>query len=445
MQDMVLKKSRPVARDVPVNKPPPAKSADRAGAGEKFFQKKPQAATKKLQSESWSAKAEMGDGSKKRIGWKPIAVFSLIALPLLFFVGLKVFGSVNLEVIPRHESIQVDSTFKASHNEGAQIKLETMRFESELSKKAPVSGTKQVEHPASGRIVIYNAFSSQPQVLVRRTRFETPDGKTFRIKENVTVPGANTSGELKPGLIEAEVVADVPGDGQNIGLTDWTIPGFRGTPRYDKFYARSKTPMAGGFSGVSAVVNQSDLDLLEEAIKAELKENFIARVRQELLPGLIVPENGTIFEIVEVKRSHQAGDPSSELNIAIKASFSAFALNADDVQKSVINKYISATDIENAKIGIIIQNVSSLSYLARNPNFDEQKLDLLIRGAAEAVWQFDHEKLKKDLIAAPSRSRLEVFNRYHEISRAQIIFNPSWWRLFPNDLGKINIFVRGAQ
>ena len=442
MQDMVPHKNTTGVHDVPVRKVAPKKEVMREG--EKFFQKKESLKPEKPKAVRWSFGAEAPRRFQPSL---KLAVFlTIVILSAIILGGLKVFGKVNIEIIPRQEFFEVDTIVKAAHSAESLIALETLRFESKLEKSAGVTGTQQVNKSASGRIVIYNAFSSQPQVLVRRTRFETPDGKIYRVRENVTVPGADvSSGQLKPSSIEADVIADAGGEGYNIGLTDFTIPGFKGTARYDKFYARSKTAMSGGFSGVSAVVTKSDKDSLEENLKRELNDALLAQVRGELPSGFIIPENGTIFTIENVKYSHEIGDPAESISITIEASISAFALSLEDIEKSIINKYILDKNSDSAASGIKLENIVSLSYMAKKLSFVEKTLDLKISGQAQATWLFDEQKLKNDLISSPRKSRLEVFNNYSEIARAQITFSPSWWRIFPKNQQKINVYIKISQ
>ena len=61
---------------------------------------------------------------------------------------------------------------------------------------------------AQGTLTIYNAYSSAPQTLVATTRFVTPDGKIFRLTNEVTVPGAKiTNGQIVPSSINAPIAA----------------------------------------------------------------------------------------------------------------------------------------------------------------------------------------------------------------------------------------------
>lgn len=69
---------------------------------------------------------------------------------------------------------------------------------------------------AKGKITIINTYSKS-QTLVERTRFETADGKLYRLDRRVVVP----AGER----VTADVTADQPGATYAIGPTKFTIPG----------------------------------------------------------------------------------------------------------------------------------------------------------------------------------------------------------------------------
>lgn len=437
MEDMVPRKKKAQEIEVPVKKVAPMVQENPVkDSKEEFFRKRPEIQPKKPGIRRWYAENDSSVVSFWHSKWKYIAVFSVLAAASVFIGTMTFFGKTIIQVTPRTESFTVDASFDVSRKNNSEIGLETLRFVSELEKTSPVSGSKKIERSASGRIIIYNTFSKDPQILVRRTRFETPDGKIYRLNANTTIPGSTLEdGKIKPGSIEVDVTADAPGESYNTGLTDFTIPGFKGTPRYDKFYARSKTTMSGGFSGISAAIAKNDLNSLESDIKRELNEKFLAQVRQELPAGFVIPEGGTILTVENIDRSHEIGDPTSMLSMTIKANFIAFALKLEYIEQEIIDKYLENKENDNIKI----QNLETISFKSKNPDFINQKLTLVITGEARAVWQFDETKLKNDLITAPRKSRLEIFNKYPEIVRAQIVFWPSWWRFFPKKPENIDI------
>jgi hypothetical protein len=118
----------------------------------------------------------------------------------------------------------VSGTLLASSvGEENAIPFEIVRITRDDGRVVAASEETDVQKKASGRIVIYNNHNSSPQRLVKNTRFETPEGLIYRINESVTVPGAKIEGgEKVPGSVEAEVMADIPGQKYNIGLTDFT-------------------------------------------------------------------------------------------------------------------------------------------------------------------------------------------------------------------------------
>ena len=123
------------------------------------------------------------------------------------------------------------------------------------------STTSTVSKYATGSIEIYNNYSSEPQVLVKTTRFTAPDGKIYRLDDTVTVPGGTTnSGGFVPGSIVTTVTADQPGSSYDISTTTrFRIPGFQGTAKYDNFYADSSGQITGGFVGAITVPSSADI------------------------------------------------------------------------------------------------------------------------------------------------------------------------------------------
>ena len=58
-----------------------------------------------------------------------------------------------------------------------------------LSKTILRSEPKEVNQKAQGELTVYNNYSEAPQILIKNTRFQTEDGKIFRIGDSITVPG----------------------------------------------------------------------------------------------------------------------------------------------------------------------------------------------------------------------------------------------------------------
>lgn len=93
---------------------------------------------------------------------------------------------------------------------------------------------------ATGKIMIYNEFSTAEQKLIINTRFESPDGRIYKLAQSITVPGKKIINQQEiPGQIEAVVIAEEEGSQYNIDPTKFTIPAFKGGPKYEYFYGIS--------------------------------------------------------------------------------------------------------------------------------------------------------------------------------------------------------------
>lgn len=100
---------------------------------------------------------------------------------------------------------------------------------------------------ATGKITIYNEYSTETQRMILRTRFESPDGRIYRLAASVIVPGKRIVNQQEiPGQIDAMVIAEEEGPQYNIGPTTFTIPGFKGDPRYEYFLGVSTEAITTG-------------------------------------------------------------------------------------------------------------------------------------------------------------------------------------------------------
>src|SRR3989344_31633 len=149
------------------------------------------------------------------------------------------------------------------------------------------SGSKTIETSKEGNslpvktggfIHIYNAYSPASQKLVAQTRFETKDGKIFRIQNPVIVPGAKMSGaKMTPSSIKVKVVSDTAGEEYQIGPSYFTIPGFKESQKYAGFYAESAesmTPIQNNSMLSSQEIEKTKKNL-ENALVNELKNDIL--------------------------------------------------------------------------------------------------------------------------------------------------------------------------
>ena len=126
------------------------------------------------------------------------------------FVAIRVLPKATVEMIlkkvPVTFAYEVEATSErqTAAIQGTKIVLpaELLKAKGNLSLSFPASGREKVERKAEGTLTVYNAYSSEPQVLVATTRFLSPGGKMFRLDERVTIPGAKIeNGKIVPSKI----------------------------------------------------------------------------------------------------------------------------------------------------------------------------------------------------------------------------------------------------
>ena len=371
-------------------------------------------------------------GSRASLFWSIGVVLAFAAsLALLSFFSVAV-----IKVTPRQEFVEVDTLLRASASAGRDVALEVISFEDEAELSGPVMNLKRVEEKAKGQVSIFNAFSSEKQPLVAGTRLEAPGGKLYRLLANVTVPGAKVEdGKIVPQGIEVAIAADKAGEEYNLGLSDFSVPGFKGTPKFEKFYARSKTEVSGGFVGTVPVVSEEDVKSLISKAEEGFLNTFRERISSDLPEGVFLPEGA--YEIVSSLETVEpaVGARGDTVKAGVKGTLKGLALKEKDIYRFLGRSYVGLKSEEEIRV----QNWKNLSIEIVTKNFGESFLTMRLRGRAHFVWGFDEEELKAALIAAPSRERKDIFQNYSVIERAEIKFRPVWWRIFPKESSRVKI------
>jgi hypothetical protein len=221
----------------------------------------------------------------------------LVLFILLVILGIGVWfvsrvSGAEVVVTPKQQTISVDGQFTAqTSGDGLQFQTITIAKDGKLGVVS--SGQQMANDKASGVIIIYNTSKSS-QKLIASTRFESSNGHIFRISQPITIPAA--SGPT-PGSVEAAITADKAGPEYNVGLADFTIPGFKGDPKYNQFYGRSKTPIQGGFSGLKNTVADPDLKAARDKIHTELANNLVNEAKKDIPTGYVLPGQCILYRV----------------------------------------------------------------------------------------------------------------------------------------------------
>ncbi|MDP3901398.1 MAG: hypothetical protein Q8Q37_00265 [bacterium] len=372
-------------------------------------------------------------------------VGGIILLAVILISIFKFLPKADITIVTKHaewsykNSIVVDKNLALADISGNTIKLPGQLFieNKNLSLSFSASGKKDVEQKARGVILIYNAYSSDPQPLVINTRFETPDGKIYRLTKGITVAGAKIeNGKIAPSSTEASVVADKAGPDYNIGPVErFTIPGFKGSPKFDAFYGQSIEPMKGGFVGELAYPTPGDIQKAKEVSAKQLEDSLKLTLAAQIPAEFKVLDGAIQFNLIKQ-------DAGVEVN-----ADGNFIVYSEGEVKTLAFKEQNLKDALFAKaIGIIkedfINKENQLTYTGSAvPNNSVGQITFSIDFQGVFWPRIDIEKLKQD-VAGKSESDLQtlVF-ALSNVESAKIALWPFWVSSVPINLNKIRVVI----
>jgi hypothetical protein len=290
-----------------------------------------------------------------------------------------------------------------------------------------------VQQKARGVVTIYNAYDAHPQTLVATTRFQTPDGKVFRIVDSVVVPPALVNGgNITPTSIDAQVVADAAGPDYNIGPVDHlSIPGFAGTPRFKGFYGAFKQATQGGYIGQKATPTKSDLaaaqvkttQLLKDAMKGALANNHPADLK--VLDGA---SDAQVTKVVVNKDT----DAQGNFSVFAQGTLKALAFREGDVK--LFLSALSLKDQPGTQLGDL-----ELQYTQAKSDIVHGKMAISLKAQGTVKQALSLDDLKNSITGKKVSDVRAVIAKVPGLGDAKISLWPFWLQSLPSESQKIQI------
>lgn len=382
---------------------------------------------------------------RSRFSGKGIWAACGVAVLIVLFAFSALSNSAVIKITPHTKTVQANGvSFNAFQGTGDNgVPYEIVKISKDMGATVNATGEENVSSKASGNIIIYNTFSKATQRLIKNTRFETAEGLIFRINDSVVVPGTTVSdGKTVPGSVEVTVYADEAGDKYNIGLKDFTIPGFKGDPRFTAMYARSKTEMAGGFVGVKKKIAPSDLSAAQKSLDEELKTALMKEVGAQIPADFVAYTDGMIVTFEPLAQSN-AKDSTVQVNE--RGTLSAIIFN-----RNLLSRYLAmqiAPDV--ATSSVMIANINDLGFTMQNKSTfnptQETVFTFSVGGDISFVGQFDQAAFVKSLLGKPKSSLSDILSDYQAIDKADVVLRPFWKKSFPTSEKNITVTILSAQ
>lgn len=381
---------------------------------------------------------------KRRSGRKTLWIVGVAIIVLCALGGILLstfFAGAVITVFERQEPVTGSVTVTASINPPTgNLGYSIMSGTRSATTTVPATGTEQVSRPASGVITIYNAFSTESQRLIARTRFEAPDGKVYRIQESVDVPGATkaANGTLVPGSLSATVYADAPGESYNrSGETRYTLPALKGDPRYETMYATSQA-VSGGFVGEEPAVADEDLARAQTALQQGLAQAAQTALASQIPEGYAALPGTLKITYSDIR---QAAGANNTAVLSQTATMHAAIVRIDDLANAVAKQRIQGYSGEAVTFVDPVQLVVN----ATSTPSSETDLALDLSGNLALKWRYDPAAVQAALVGKEKGQFEQVIQSFAPaINRAEAKIRPFWDSTFPSDPEDIEV-VAGTK
>ena len=369
-----------------------------------------------------------------KISRKGLWIAVTASLIILIFAILSIFDGTTIAYEPRSTSIALDNVAYSAKKTGeGSLLFSVIKFSGDKGLEVSASGEQQVSRKASGTIIVYNN-NSAVQKLRATTRFQIADGKIFQVPNDIIVPAKSASG---PGSLEITVHAEKAGAEYNIPLSDFSLPGLKGSPLFSTVYARSKTEISGGFVGVEKAVSAEDKLKADTELKTLLREELLSEARAQVPEGFVLVPSLSSVTFEELPQTVSSGKNSTTLNL--RGNLNGVMFKETDLSTALSREKASLGPTDTVDIPELESLTFSFAGEAPRDLLLSDEIKFSVTGSATVLWITDETALKADLIGKNKRELSTILNNYPTVANANVTIRPFWKSSFPDDGAKITV------
>jgi len=363
---------------------------------------------------------------------------ALVAVVFLFFAVSFVFSGAKITVNPKVKDMAFNENLSAIKDSNTDdLSFDLVVISSEEKKTMQGGEEKDVLEKATGTVLIYNAFSSSSQPLSLDTRLEGSNGKIYKTKTKTVVPGTAKDGT--PGSVEVGIYASEAGEAYNSDPLDFKIFGFKGMPKYDKFYARSKGKITGGLVGKFHQISDAEKETAMNELKDALQAKLFKKVADQIPSGFALFKNSVFLNIDDENVDYTSADGT--VSVGVKGTLYGFLFNERKLTKKIIENDTETYNVDD----VFISNIKDLTFSLTTKDAtlftDVKNIAFNLSGTPKVVWKVDTEKLISDLLGKRKKDFYQVLSQYPNIKSADLSLKPAWKTSFPDKSKDIKIIV----
>ncbi|MFN4181090.1 MAG: hypothetical protein ACK4FA_00120 [Candidatus Paceibacteria bacterium] len=377
-----------------------------------------------------------GNGSQKTLWF-----VALVSILVLFLALSSNFSSAKVVVTPKKQQFVMDELLNATRGSKNNTEIPFELVSMEGSESTTLEGTemKELKVPARGQVVIYNTYSSAPQKLSIDTRLEGSNGKIYKTDKEVVVPGmvGDTPGSVRVGVYGYE-----PGEAYNTAPLDFKIFGFRGTAKYNKFYARSEGDIAGGMTGSFYIVPETEKIRVESELHKTLEAKLTKKITEQ------VPEEYVLFKDALIYKpgvsSVSVAQKEEVAPVSVNGVVYGFLFKRADLVAHIAKLAIKDYD----GVPVFVPGIENLVFTfgnKENLSPDITNFNFKLSGSGDVVYQLDDLDIAKQLLGRPKSEFKNILAENTRIDSAELVLRPMWQNSLPEKLSKIKITISESQ
>lgn len=382
--------------------------------------------------------------SKKKGSRSRIVKTLLVSLFVLLFLSSSAWAFVYL---PKAE-VKIKVNKKEEQKTVtvvAQDEFENLtgNFEAEFIKesattkaKFDATGTKEVGGHASGRITVYNYWSSDPQPLVASTRFvHSSANKLFYTTEAVSVPGTRiVEGETVPGTTTVNIRASEIGDSYNVGSGRFNIPGLS-SAKQEKIYGRTDSGMTGGYKKEILVVSQNDYNQAKAKLSKELDEVISEKIDNRV--GEMIVIDNPVETILNEKASPKVGNEAGSFELTVEKQVETLAYNKESFLLAVKDQFDQGLSDQNE---LLLSSLNdNIELIDLDFKAKQKEAHIKVEAKGTVISKIDSDIIKDNIMG---RERIEgerYLTGFSQINDARIDLWPFWVKTVPSSNNRIEI------